>query len=82
MKHFWVTVVKGLERYVLYDCLKQLKDEKLNEVYYQPDHLPDFASGKIVRELQKITSMKIKMLTNKHFDKFIYHCQWNQNNSS
>ena len=32
-----------------------MTDEKLNEAYYQPDHL--WTGGKVIRELHKITSI-------------------------
>ena len=53
----FVTLGTGLKKYALYKYFKQMTDEKLKVVYYQPDHL--WTDFKTIRELHKVTSVQI-----------------------
>ena len=57
--------------------LTEWQTKKLNEAYYQTDHLQN--GRKAIRELHKITSIPKKFirpwLTKREFGKFIYHTQ-------
>ena len=47
-----VKICTDLATYALYKCLKYITDEKLNEVYYQPDNF--WTVSNAVKELNKI----------------------------
>ena len=52
---FFVTVGTGLALYAFYKYLRQMIDEKLSKVYYQPGHL--WIGSKAITELHKITCL-------------------------